>query len=130
MVEWFIAPALKAGGRKTRGFKSHSSFHNVSVKGINMLEQPYTLYQFNYPHQDGSCIKIDVWYYDQSEYPNQKITVNILHVDKNSAVSQIFREDLSSFDIPNTRLDVERRVCSLAREALSAMLSNIPTRYR
>lgn len=125
MVERFIAPVLKTGGRKTREFKSHSSLH--LLKGIKMSEQPHTLYQFTYPYQDGGSIKIDTWYYTSPIPSEKKITVNILHVDKNSAVSQILREDISSFGISNTRLDVEKRVAYLARETLSVMLSNIPT---
>lgn len=94
---------------------------------MTMTEQPYTLHQFSYPYQDGGEIKIDAWYYTPTEDSKGKITVNILHVDKNSAVSQIFREDIPSFGISNTRLDVEKHVTYLARETLSVMLSNIPT---
>ena len=125
MVERFITPVLKTGGRKTREFKSHSSLH--LLKGTNMTEQPYTLYQFTYPYQDGGSINIDAWYYTSTVSSEKKITVNILHVDKNSAVSQILREDIPSFGISNTRLEVEKRVAYLARESLSVMLSNIPT---
>ena len=92
-----------------------------------MTEQPYTLHQFSYSYQDGGSINIDAWYYTPTEDSKGKITVNILHVDKNSAVSQLFREDIPSFGISNTRLDVEKHVTYLARETLSVMLSNIPT---
>lgn len=125
MVERFIAPVLKTGGRKTREFKSHSSLH--LLKGMKMSEQPYTLHQFSYPYQDGGSINIDAWYYTSTVLSEKKITVNILHVDKNSAVSQILREDISSFGISNTRLDVEKRVAGMARETLAVILSNVPT---
>jgi len=73
-----------------------------------MTEQPYTLNQFSYPYQDGGSIKIDAWYYTPTEDSKGKITVNILHVDKNSAVSQVFLGDFPSFGISNSRLDVEK----------------------
>ena len=91
-----------------------------------MPEQPHTLHQFSYHCPDGSCIKIDAWYHTWQGNSDGKITVNILHVDKNSAVSQIFREDIPSFGIANTRSDVEKRVTYIARESIAATLSVIP----
>ena len=106
---------------------SNPTLPSILLKGITMSELPHTLYQFNYPYHDGGSIKIDAWYHTTDNHSDKKITVNILHVDKNSAVSQILREDIPSFGISNTRLDVEKQVTYLARESLSVMLSNIPT---
>jgi hypothetical protein len=83
-------------------------------------EQTHTYYSFPYYAGDAH-IRIDVWYYE-----NSKMTVNILHVDKNSGVAQLFREEISMWHPANNREDIERIVVEYAHEALNELKFALP----
>ena len=83
-------------------------------------EQTHTYYSYQY-YAGLPNVRIDVWYYE-----NNHMTVNILHCDKNSAVAQLFREDIDNRHIKNTREDVEAHVIAYARDALRELHDAIP----
>lgn len=86
------------------------------------MELPYTFYSFLYPNRNGGQIKVDVWY-----YPQDRMTVNILHVDKNSGVSQIFREDIPINDnlVENNRKSIESFIHFLVQENVIILGENV-----
>ena len=83
-------------------------------------EATHTYYSYQY-FAGSPNVRIDVWYYE-----NSHMTVNILHIDKNSAVAQLFRDDLDNRHIKNTREDVETHVIAYARDALRELHDAIP----
>jgi hypothetical protein len=83
-------------------------------------EQTHTYHTFSYFAGDAH-IRIDVWY-----YVDTSMTVNILHVDKNSAVAQLFREEIKKSHVGNNREDIERVVLEYAHEALNELRFALP----
>ena len=88
------------------------------------MEKHHSYYTFPYYAGDAQ-IRIDVWY-----YPEKRITVNILHVDKNSAVSQLYREDISNVYFSDNREKIEEYVIHLAEKSLRDLLKALPINGR
>jgi len=88
------------------------------------METHHTYYTFPYFAGDAQ-VRIDVWY-----YPEKRMTVNILHVDKNSAVSQLYREDISNIYFSDNREKIEEYVVHLAEQSLRDLLKTLPINRR
>ena len=95
------------------------------MKETDMIdEQTHTYHTFAYFAGDAQ-IRIDVWY-----YPEKRITINILHVDKNSAVAQLCRKDISNIYFSDNREKIEEYVVNLAEESLRDLLKALPVNRR
>ena len=86
------------------------------------MEKPYDFYQFSYPNRSGGQIKVDVWY-----TPLEHMLINMLHVDKNSGVSQMYREQipLDNKSVENNAESIELFVRFLVQESILILGENV-----
>lgn len=79
-----------------------------------------TFYSFRYPSED-SAIHVDVWYEEDGQ-----VTISALHVDKHSAVSQLFRDRISHRFIANNRDYLERMASQYVESAMYELIDALP----